>query len=71
MGDWLSDLPGWLKGLIVLAALGGSNGLQFLGFTAPAKKEYAAVEDRCFVEMKELRQELVDCWKERAKECGR
>ncbi len=71
MGDWLSDLPGWLKGLIILTALGGSNGLQFLGVTAPAKKEFAAVENVCVAEMKAMRQELIDCWKERAKECSR
>jgi hypothetical protein len=62
-------MPDWLKWAVIVGALFGTNGAQFLGFTAPAKKEYAAVEDRCFVEMKALRQELVECWKERAEEC--
>lgn len=67
MSDWLSDLPGWAKGLIILTALGGSNTAQFLGFTAPAKKDFAAVESReswCFAELKETQGKLEKCWQE-------
>jgi hypothetical protein len=44
MGDAFADLPGWVKGLIIAAALGGSNGLQYLGIGAPAKSDAAFVD---------------------------
>ena len=70
MADFFSDLPGWMKGAILLVALGGSNGAQFLGMTAPAQDvavEVARDNQACRDDLKAAHKDLRDCWKE----CGK
>jgi hypothetical protein len=67
MGDAFADLPGWAKGLIIAAALGGSNGLQYLGIGAPARDDVAFVDRErtwCLEQLAETQDKLEKCWKE-------
>lgn len=41
-----------VKAVLLIGALAGTNGLQYVGVTSPARQSFAAVEGRCFDELK-------------------
>jgi hypothetical protein len=67
MADLFSDLPGWAKGAIIALALGGTNGLQYLGVGAPAQSDVAMAKQEkhwCLDELSKAQAELRKCWQE-------